>query len=283
MMPLELSPPCLTAGQVVRNALLIQSAVSQQTGSSPLTFWEAVTSIQYGEMPFRPNGNEPELVWDAGAYAFSDALRMVMGVQELPSDWRYSSSEQALHTQRIQEGQKMLLQYFPTTYQAICRIVPYLLVARRTGYGGGGVSNRVGMIWLSPQDSTSSTDHAENLLHEFIHQALFLEDMVDTIFPHSATVMERPENLALSAVRRVQRGYDKSYHSAFVAYGMVQFYLALGDEEKAAHYLANLLPCLDDLTRSKSLLSDNGVRQLDSLISATLAQYEWLNNTANKG
>jgi hypothetical protein len=271
---MELVIPCLEASRVLYNTKLVQRSVARLHKQNELSFWDALKLLQYSDVTRSRVQEEPEFVWDAGSTDFSTTLSTVMGLESVPDGWAYSFEEQKYHEQKIREGLGIFQSKFPLTYQAFCTLVPFLLIARRDGYGGGGVSNRVGIIWLSPYDSTTSVEHAENLLHEFIHQALFLEDMVNTVFPFNALVMDESSNQALSAVRRTKRGYDKSFHSAFVAYGIVEFYNKLGDFERVAHYLAPLLTCLDELIQHPNMLTENGQRQLNALVVASLKRHE---------
>ena len=56
--------------------------------------------------------------------------------------------------------------------------------AKKEGFGGGSVSGLVGMIWLNPPSYWNIVDYAEAIYHEFIHNSLFLDDMVNCIFPN---------------------------------------------------------------------------------------------------
>ena len=57
--------------------------------------------------------------------------------------------------------------------------------------------------------------------------------MVNTIFIYDVERMEMDEGLVTSAILRRKRGYDKSFHSAFVAVTMANFYNQLGMLVKA--------------------------------------------------
>jgi hypothetical protein len=83
--------------------------------------------------------------------------------------------------------------------------------------------------------------------------------------------LEQDDAKALSAIRRERRGYDKSYHSAFVAYGVATFYSALGDTNKAVAFIPSLLLCLEDLAAKERFLTAHGKELLRGLIREVLS------------
>ena len=97
-----------------------------------------------------------------------------------------------------------------------------------------------------------------------LHQCLFLEDMVKTVF--SEPVPEMDENgLVTSAVLQRPRGYDKSFHSAFVSFAILQFYRGLGENQNDAPSIAALQNTLGELIEKRTFLTPNGVAVLDQL------------------
>jgi hypothetical protein len=82
----------------------------------------------------------------------------------------------------------------------------------------------MGAIWLGLDPNDEISDYAALILHEYVHQCLFLEDMVRSIFIGGKTDLAVPDALVTSALRRTPRGYDKSFHSAFVAVTLSRLY-----------------------------------------------------------
>ena len=83
-------------------------------------------------------------------------------------------------------------------------------LAKRDGHHGGSVSRRIGFVWLAPSSDWTAQECGERLWHEYLHHALFLEDMVNTVFVRDPCAMSEPENRVPSAVRGVARRYDQS-------------------------------------------------------------------------
>jgi hypothetical protein len=137
---------------------------------------------------------------------------------------------------------------------------------------GGSVSSCVGFIYLSPRPEWPTTYYSELLVHEFVHNSVFLEDMVHNIFPNHQLWTDE-DAMVTSAIRKTRRGYDKSYHSACVAIGLMYFHHLLGNEEAAVQHLEPLRRSIDELIESdqrlrscgKVVLSDNGRTMLDDM------------------
>jgi hypothetical protein len=80
---------------------------------------------------------------------------------------------------------------------------------------GGSNSRCIGVIWANPILSWSAPDMAEFCLHELTHNLVFLEEIVHPLYRDFAT-LNKPENFALSAIRKVPRRLDLVVHSLLV-------------------------------------------------------------------
>ena len=65
-------------------------------------------------------------------------------------------------------------------------------------------------------------DYAEAQYHEFIHNSLFLDDLVNSIFPDTK-VITTEDALVTSTIPKIKRPLDRSFHSAGVAIGLMHF------------------------------------------------------------
>ena len=153
--------------------------------------------------------------------------------------------------------------------EALIGSIPVYRVPHRDG---GSLSCAIGMFWLSPDRSWTSTYWAEMIVHEFVHNAVFLEDMVRGLMP-APTNLGLPGALSVSALRKTRRPFDKAFHSACVAIGMMHLYHLLGDESRVDSLLSDLRTTVRDMTRNVramersgvQLLSDNGRAILDDM------------------
>jgi hypothetical protein len=161
-------------------------------------------------------------------------------------------------------------QRFPDTFALFKTLIRYVVFAGRVGYSGGTVSNRIGLIWLAPTPDWSVELWLENLVHEFVHNALFLEDMVHGVLVAGGDRLEASDALAMSAIRQERRGYDKSYHSAFVSLAIIELYEGLNRFDLAEPFLSPLIVCLGDVVRLRRFATPNGQDLLASAAKAVL-------------
>jgi hypothetical protein len=224
----------------------------------------------------------PVIVWDAPLVGLEQPLKDLIGQAALPADWEYPDGERAHIFRQLSEGLSLYRSVYPDHFQAFSETTTHLLFARRAGYGSGSVSNRVGMIWLAPVVDCPPIEYAENLLHEFLHQCLFLDEMVHTIFDGTSVRLGQDDARCLSAIRQERRGYDKSYHSAFVAFGLAKFYSALGSADRAVELMPPLLMCLDDLATKERFLTGHGRDLLQGLIRDVLSLHDRLGRCAHQ-
>lgn len=135
---------------------------------------------------------------------------------------------------------------------------------------GGSVSSAIGLIWLSPKQSWTVEYWAEMIVHEFVHNSVFLEDMIRGILPEPAFLNDA---LCLSAIRKQRRPFDKAFHSACVAAAIMYLYYRLSDEPRALSYVSATRDTIDDCLRTgrafrasgRLLLTDNGLEILQQL------------------
>jgi hypothetical protein len=247
------------------------------------TFKEALLYLQTPNALFGAvEVAEPVMVWDAPLVGLEEPLRDLIGQATLPTDWEYTDGERAHILRQLSEGLSLYRSVYPDHFQAFNETTTHLLFARRAGSGSGSVSNRVGMIWLAPLVDCPPIEYAENLLHEFLHQCLFLDEMVHTIFAGTSARLAQNDAKCLSAIRRERRGYDKSYHSAFVSFGLAKFYSVLGHADKAVELMPPLLLCLDDLATKEHFLTGHGRELLQGLIREVLGLYDRLGRCAQQ-
>jgi hypothetical protein len=86
---------------------------------------------------------------------------------------------------------------------------------------GGSTSQAIGVIWANPKISYTFADLIEMLVHEFTHQAMFLDELRYTHFSYE-DVLDR-STWAESAILKVARPLDKVLHSIVVALEILLF------------------------------------------------------------
>ncbi len=145
-------------------------------------------------------------------------------------------------------------------------IVAGFIFARSPEMEGGSTSVLMGPIWLGPSPAWSPATYVENMIHEYVHQCLFLDEMVNTIFTEfSVPRMSTADALVTSTILKRRRPYDKAYHSAFVAHLLAQYYIGQGDTSKARDYLRSTRRTVDELLERRQYASPNGEALLEEL------------------
>ena len=197
------------------------------------------------------------------------ALCALMAVPALPPGWRYSHEEAAQAEEKANAALALIGQADPQLLDAITVLVGTLVFARLDGYDGGSRTNVVGVIWIGLDGSKPVIDFADLIVHEFVHQCIFLDDMVRCVFPAGETELAAPEALVVSALRRTPRGYDKAYHSAFVALTLEAFYAMLGDS-RAGSTMEAIHHTIEGLRLKAGYLSDHGRQELERLADVAI-------------
>lgn len=230
-------------------------------------FGSAMRSLQCPETLGFTNDR---LDWQAPRGMYAKSLREIMDVDEFPENWSIDPKEQEVYLKKFEDALNLIHRSMPDVFDGIESTIFQFFFARRPGYGGGSVSSKIGMIWLAPEESWTTVFWAENIIHEFIHNTLFLEDMVHGVFPYTSIVMSQPQACVLSSIRQQPRGYDKSFHAAFVALGIIRFYLILEEYKKARNFVAPLIKSVEGLIQKEEYLSRNGRRLLRELVESTI-------------
>lgn len=188
--------------------------------------------------------------------------RTVFSVEETSNNAHLFSVSERQSVETLVEAAKRLLQMKgPELYNLMTQVIGTIAAYRIPQRDGGSVSCCIGLIWLSPGPEWTIEYCAEMLVHEFIHNSVFLEDMVRGIMPTPA-LLEHEDALAISAIRQTRRPYDKAFHSACVAAGLMYFYHLIGKDVEANRYLIPLRQTIFDLTDRYNLLSSKGSQLL---------------------
>jgi hypothetical protein len=175
-------------------------------------------------------------------------------------------------TNLLNEARTLLSSELPDLYFLMTQVVATVALYRIPRRDGGSVSSNIGLIWLSPKPDWTVEYCAEMLVHEFVHNVVFLEDMVRGIMP-TPELLERDEALSISAIRQTRRPYDKSFHSACVTVGIMYFYNMIGRTRDANKHFEPLKRTVEELCASEQrlrslgqeLLTNNGREILEEL------------------
>lgn len=184
----------------------------------------------------------------------------------------FSDEERAQIANLINATKSLLARVIPNLYYLITQVVGSVAIYRIPQRDGGSVSCNIGLIWLSPRRDWTVEYCGEMLVHEFVHNAVFLEDMVRGIMP-TPELLEQDDALSISAIRQTRRPYDKAFHSACVAAGIMYYYHAIGRDAEAQRHLDPLKRTIESLgesdqalkCQSQDLLTKNGRELVEEL------------------
>jgi hypothetical protein len=140
-----------------------------------------------------------------------------------------------------------------------------IFLAQESGSEGGTMSSAVGLIWLNPLVEWGASKTGENIVHEWIHNMLFLADMVDPIFAVDYIGLSEESAHATSAILHRKRPFDRCYHSAAVAAGLVFFHTISGEKEKADALIEPTVKTVRELQGKPDLMTQSGSDLLEQV------------------
>ena len=181
----------------------------------------------------------------------------------------FSKKEQKKITEKTTKALHFIQQADNVLYESLLQVVACIgyYKAAEKGHLGGTVSSAVGLIWLDPSKGGdwSIPFLAEQIVHEYVHTTLFIAEMVRGMYTDASLV---PTSLVVSAIRRQKRGYDKSFHAAYVATGLVAFHAETGSIGRAAElakYLNQSVHDLEKVQLETGILDNTGSQMLAHL------------------
>jgi hypothetical protein len=240
--------PAYDAETVIRNCWLATAAI---TGVAPTAaslkqrLIEALNFLQRACVPCDP---------DAVIISFENsellqvmAREAVVETASLTDEERFGPDEQARVAAAIRDAFQYIRAVDSELHDLIVSVTGTIACIKRPG-SSGSLSSLIGLVWLNPTDDWTIVDYAENIVHEFVHTSIFIEDLVWGVFtkPHFYTP---PDSLVTSAILKYPRGFNISFHSVYVAVGLTIFLRAAHQDERAAEVAAGLAATVPQLRR----------------------------------
>lgn len=262
----------LQPSRIAENLNFVRRFVQHSCGvrSGAISSWDCFVYLMHPELRAIPRNYHPTLVPLSENYAAFHLCVLDFFKGDVGLSAEFPESSYSAFQKEFQAALESIENNFPAIWPTFLELISFVILAQKPGYDGGSISSRIGLIWISPKPNWTPNDWAELLVHEFIHNVLFLEDMARRLFLAGTERLSAPDVASLSAIRRTVRGYDKSYHSAFVAYGLINFHLRLGNNARAKALLDPLTICVENLIIKSALVSDNGFSHLKELAAKTL-------------
>jgi len=221
-----------------------------RTASDPRTWLSSLIGVEVtatpGQLRLTFPGEDPRP---------ARLLAVLTADPELSLVWPLEPRNEKPIASRVGRSLRLLSTACPPLAAGLGALLAEIVVVGKRGTGACSSSAAVGALFLSPRAAWPPSKYAEILVHEFVHQALFLEECVNGMFVPSAD-FDAPESLVVSAVRKVPRGYDKSFHAAWVAYLQRRLYQRLGIADPKPP--GELSQTLQGLHSRRHLLTANG-------------------------
>jgi HEXXH motif-containing protein len=263
--PLELGVEVLTPS-VVRSGLQQFAAqfAPEIAGSLRDRFLTALNRVQAQKYPFGVARDRP-------LYLFcSDEVnpihvRDLLVLSEVPRSWEYPVGEREQIAARTDAAWQLLADVDPVLKRVLSAIAGAILFAKQEKYLGGSLSAHVGIIAFTPQDDWSTAEYAGHILHECVHQILFVHDMMFGMFDVRGGIMAEPEALVRSTILQRPRPYDRAFHSAFVAHAITRFWQRIERPDLIPTSPADIITTLDELASKRHLLLPFGLHCLNDL------------------
>ena len=217
---------------------------------------EALNTLQNSKLPI--NNKKTLIEFDNDNHTKSMIRNQLLEENDVNNKQHlFSDEDRNVFSEKINKAFDLIKLLHEDLYNLINQQISTIYVVKKDGYGGGSVSGLLGFIWLNPQPKWSILDYAENLYHEFIHNSLFLDDMVNSIFPDPLACAEE-DGLVISTILNIKRPLDKSYHAANVAIGVMHFYNLIGNIPEHKNYFYSLNNTLEEINKRTYLLGDQG-------------------------
>jgi hypothetical protein len=146
----------------------------------------------------------------------------------------------------INKGLDLVEKSVPNIFEGLNLLIADVNVCYSPNQDGGSISNGIGLIYLCPNEQWTPEYAGEMLVHEHTHNAIFLTDLSDKIFPDLEALIH-PDAYAISAIRKTKREFDKVYHSICVVASILRFYYGLNKIDLCKKHIVPTQIAIQDL------------------------------------
>jgi HEXXH motif-containing protein len=262
---LELGVEVLTPAFVRSNLNEFAAQLAPEVvGSLRDRFLTALNRVQPQQFRFDEGRDRPVYLFSADDVSPTH-VRDLLVLSKVPRDWEYPVAARAQISDRTDAAWELLGEVDPSLTRMLAAVAGAFLFAKQEKYMGGSLSAHVGIIAFTPEATWSTAEYAGHILHECVHQLLFVHDMMFGIFDVHGGNMAEPEALAISSILKRPRPYDRAFHSAFVAHAVTQLWQRLGRTDLIPASRTDVVTTLEALAGKAHLLQPFGVHCLNDL------------------
>ncbi|CAC7116514.1 Uncharacterised protein [Mycobacteroides abscessus subsp. abscessus] len=155
--------PYLNNNHIKQNILELFEFIKDEFGSNlsdssslKEKYFESVNKLQITKVPY----NQKNIIISfSNEYLQNELLDLGMIDREdlVDNNHIYSEKEQEEIENRIQKALDLIKLLHKDLYELIEILVGSFLILKKKNFGGGSVSNILGMIWLNPQENWSGS------------------------------------------------------------------------------------------------------------------------------
>lgn len=165
-----------------------------------------------------------------------------------------------------EEAMTLISEHSAELYNLIDLVTTDVVFVHSPRVGGGSGSHLPGVVCISIDESWTSLDVANTLIHESTHLSTFICDMVNKIFSKPASELDEDQYRVLSAVRVGDfRPLDKAVHSAFVTVPLLYFEQLIGNDQMIKEFSHSLDDCVRGTLKQIDLFTPYGRALISSL------------------
>lgn len=134
----------------------------------------------------------------------------------------YKESEAKNKIDRTKSALLKLNEQLPDLYELFRFNIHTVFSAPSNVAGGGSTSGAIGVIWSNPKDHWTISDIVELLVHEFTHNAMFIDELCYGHYTRLKRLTEEV-NFPVSAILKKKRPLDKVLHALAVSTEVLSF------------------------------------------------------------
>jgi hypothetical protein len=171
----------------------------------------------------------------------------------------------------VAAGLELLAANEPSLYDVVRELIGCIVVAGGSRLEGSSKSSMIGTIYMNPQPHWATARYAETILHETIHVAHFLDQMINPWFAYPHWEYEERGIRARSPIRQVLRPLPLTLEACCVSVTLVEFLWRVGDRTRAVEMCASTVESLTSIEDTRWHLAPRGHAVFDELKAAVMA------------
>jgi HEXXH motif-containing protein len=165
----------------------------------------------------------------------------------------------------VQEAVELLAEWHAPYAALVEALVASVVMAQGPRLEGASRSSQLGTIYVNPQPGWPTPKYAETLLHEAVHEAHYLDQMVSPWFDRPHWEFDREGLKAISPIRRILRPLPLVLEACCVSTVLVQFLWETGQVARARATCLSTMTSLASLRELAGTLAPRGQEVLRDL------------------